>query len=125
MDAVAASNRDLVKSKFLAFMRSRDPAMIDALFHPDFVDHGAGNGPRTSLASMREDVATHFSRYAELDASLEDIFAEGDRVALRWLMSARDAASGAPLRWAGIAVLRLEAGRIRERWSVFTAPGPP
>jgi predicted ester cyclase len=125
MTASAENNKDLVKSRFLAFMRTRDPALIDDLFHPDFVDHGAGLGATTDLAAMREDIQRHFQDFAELDARLDDILADGDRVALRWVMSARDPVRGSRLQWAGIAVLRLESGRIRERWSVFTPPATP
>jgi predicted ester cyclase len=125
MTTSAGDNKELVKSKFLAFMRTRDPALIDGLFHPGFVDHGAGLGAMTDLDAMREDIERHFQDFADLDARLEDILADGDRVALRWVMSARDPVRGAKLQWAGIALLRLEDGRIRERWSVFTAPVAP
>jgi predicted ester cyclase len=120
--AEARANKERVRSDFLAFMNTRDSRLIDSLFHADFVDHGTGLDEPTYLQAMREDIARHFSDFTELEAELEDIVADGDRVALRWLMSALKKHSGTRVRWAGMAILRLEDGQIRERWSVFTPP---
>jgi predicted ester cyclase len=78
------------------------------------------------LAEAARQEASDFRRgFPNVVSTIEDLIAEGDRVAARW--SARGThqgeyvgvpPSGREVEFTGISVYRIEAGRIAESWTV-------
>lgn len=119
---LSLSMEQRIHTGFAAFMAARDPDQVDALFHPDFVDHGTGLGPKSGIAELRELVVRHFEDHRALQADIEDVLCDGDRAAVRWKMSAEHPDTGERVSWPGIAILRMRDGLIIERWAVFALP---
>ena len=105
---------------FLRLLNERDLSVCDELLSADYVDHDAPPdappGPRGTQAF----VAGFLAQYPDLRVEIEDILAEGDRVAARLVWRGHHGVTGEPLRQMGIIILRLnERGQLAERWSAY------
>ena len=86
-----------------------------------FVYHRPGVPDVTGLTDMRQVVETYRSAITDMRGEIEDLVAEGDKVACRWsgdhkgeLMSV--AATGKATTVTGIAIYRIANGKIQEEW---------
>lgn len=100
-------------------------AAIDELIAADYLHHSYGgismeqHGP----AFVRDDVAALSAAFAKAHWTIEDLIAEGDRVVYRWTAQGVHqgeyrgiAATGKAVTMTGITILRIEHGKIAERW---------
>ena len=105
-------------------------AVADEIIASDFVNHDPVAGQRPGLAGYKEMVGAFRTAFPDLRVKNEDVIAEGDKVVARW--TARGAQTGALMNipptgrhvtLKGIDVLRIEGGKIVERWGEFDALG--
>ncbi len=74
----------------------------------------------TGPAAIEAFVAGFLADYPDLRVSIEDLLAEGDRVAVRMTWRGTHRVSGEVLWQMGILILRLnELGQLAERWSAY------
>jgi steroid delta-isomerase-like uncharacterized protein len=106
-------------------------AVIDDYFAADMVAHPPASASPTPIRGR--DAWKRFTRgqwgaFPDLTGTVEEVLAEGDRVALR--VTARGTHSGPllglpptgkPVTFAGMEFFRLQAGRIVESWGHFDA----
>jgi steroid delta-isomerase-like uncharacterized protein len=98
--------------------RLAELAVADYAEHDPLPGQGAGReGLRERVELLRDAFRPHFT--------IEDIIAEGDRVAVRWTNRGTHVgefmgmpATGRPFAIAGIDVHRLRDGRLAEHWHV-------
>lgn len=138
----AETNKDVIR-RLLAEVDRGNLDIVDDSYAPDYVDRTPS--PIRGLASGREGVRQAFAlfhrAFPDTRHTIEDLVAEGDRVAAR--ISARGThtgelfghpPTGRAVALTGITIYRLVAGRIVERWSEhglgvldqlgIPAPGP-
>lgn len=101
---------------------------LEQLLSPDVVDHGVGGPEAEDLrgsGAVREDILAFRQAFPDAQITVEDAFASasGDRVAVRWTLTGThgDAFQGIPatgrtISMRGMDLLRIEGGRIAERW---------
>ena len=106
-------------------------AVADEIFAPDHVEHAPtlpwfGSGP----AQQKELVVALRLAFPDVDVSVEDVVAEGDRVAVRWLLRGTHrgefwelAPTGETVAVPGTTVYRIANGRIVETWLTYDALG--
>src|SRR5215210_6351077 len=99
-----------------------NPLIADELIGPGYVLHGSGQPPGPE--GVRRLMTSFRDAFTEIKADFEDVFGEGDRVAVRWATRAVHCgdfmgieASGQAINYTGIDIFRLENGQIVERWS--------
>ncbi len=109
-------------------LRTGDPATLDHLLAPDFVEHA----DRPGLPPGRDGLLPYLARlraaHPSLRFTVEEMLANGDRVTVR--VTARAPAPTASLdglvaqdeTWTGVDVFRVVAGQVAERWSGSDAP---
>ena len=99
--------------------------LIDELLAPDFVDHSAPPGVPPTREGVKELMAMLRSAFPDLNATIEDVIAEGDKVVLRTrahgtmqgeLMGMPP--SGKSATWDQIHILRFANGKEVEHWAV-------
>ena len=104
--------------------------MADEIIAPDFVDYDPVPGQRPGPDGYKEMVGAFRAAFPDLRVKNEDVITEGDKVVVRW--TARGTHSGAlmniprtgrQVRLKGVDILRVEGGRIVERWGEFDALG--
>jgi predicted ester cyclase len=91
---------------------------------PNYVDHPNLPGLPPGPEGMKQALSTYRTAFPELQATLDDIFAADDRVALRW--SARDThlgdwlglpPTGHHFTMSGITIYRIAKGKAVEGWN--------
>jgi steroid delta-isomerase-like uncharacterized protein len=116
------TNRTITRRYFEELWNRQDLTVAPELLAPGVVGHVAGAdiyGP----GALRQRVETLCQVYAEPRFTIEDLIAEGDRVAIRWTFTGRHAGAfmgvaptGREVRVTGVNIFRLAAGQIAEIW---------
>jgi predicted ester cyclase len=101
-------------------------AATDEFIAPNYVDHPSLPGLPPGPEGMKQVITTYRTAFPNLKATLDDIFAEGDRVALRW--SAHEThlgewfgipPTGHHFTMTGISLYRISEGKAVEGWHSF------
>jgi steroid delta-isomerase-like uncharacterized protein len=105
-----------------------DEAALDELFAEDAIDHGAIPDQPSGREGHKYQVRLFRRAFPDLHVTAEDIFSEGEKVAYRWTGRGTHqgellgiAPSGNEVIFRGIDVLRIEGGKVVERWSEYNA----
>jgi predicted ester cyclase len=114
-----AANKAVVQRFFSAF-NDQTPDVFDEIISPDYVDYGhepPGRGPQ----GARDDYDGARNAVGKVEYVIDDMIAEGDRVATRWTATMPPAggdegraASDPPLTVTGISIYVLANGQITE-----------
>jgi predicted ester cyclase len=98
-------------------INAQDIDALDALFAPDIVRHAMGE---VGIERAKEAVANAFAAAPDLRFAVEDVFGEGDRVALRIAVHRGAPAAGEPVPTI-LEIFRIEDGRVAEIWGAGTS----
>ena len=125
MTTTPSSPNILVVTRFELAFRAGDHATMDELADPSFHDHNAPDGD-PSLANFKKKVAGMVSIFSDLHEDLQDIVADGDTVATRWMLTGRQQAefmgvppSGQAIRIEGMNFYRVKNGLVTDTWTQF------
>lgn len=122
-------NKNLIRAHYEATVNRFDPAAIDEQVGDDFFDHAAGmvlgpEGVKRHIQGMR-------AVFPDLHVTLEDLVAEGDRVAVRarWQGTHSTDFRGIPasrkrVEFSGMVFWHISDGKIKERWACVDLIGP-
>jgi len=116
-----------VKSQF---WNGKDIAGLDATHHPTaFGNNPAIPGPST-YESYRESCIMYQTVFPDLHVTIDDIIAEGDKVATRWTFTGtqRSELMGIPasdrhVTYRGATIYRMADGKVAETWWAYDALG--
>lgn len=89
---------------------------------PDFYDHDGPGGNPTDVAGDQAMMEAMYRKYLDIQITIEDIVADGDKVVCRNTWRGTDAQTGKAMMFHGFVLWRLEGGKIAERWATVTAP---
>ena len=118
----AEGNKDVVRRYFAEIDRRGDVSVIDEFVSPDFLDHGPSPGCTPNVAGLKQ-AFEMFRTGSPGTHRIDDIIAEGDKVVVR--VTGEGVHEGElfgipptnrPMKVTGITILRLEGGKIVERW---------
>ena len=94
-----------------------DLAVANELISPDCVHHVPGGQPAPGPATLRDLLSRILRIFPDFHAIVEDVFAAGDRVALRVTAYGTHAATGRPAEFTVLQILRAgPSGRFTEHW---------
>jgi steroid delta-isomerase-like uncharacterized protein len=99
-------------------------AVADELIAPDCVDHAAPPGhPAGGPAGIKQASAMYRRAFPDLAMTVDDLLAEGDRVATRWTMRGTHRGpfmgqppTGKAVEVTGIEIVRIAGRQIVEHW---------
>lgn len=111
--AIHENNKAVVAAFYNRCMNGGDVAAVAEVLAPDFVDHSSG---LAGIPDMEDFVRESHRRWPVLTYTVEDIIAEGDRVAVRWTGRGTHR-SGRAAGWTGMGFYRLRDGKIAEHWA--------
>ncbi len=115
-------NKAIVLRYFDRWANHGDQSTADELIAVDLVLH---NPPAVlpSLAEYKTSMAAFHAAFPDLHFTIEDEFAEGEKVVVRWTLRATHQgefqghpASGKPVEITGTSVFLLRSGKIQEIW---------
>jgi steroid delta-isomerase-like uncharacterized protein len=119
----AEQNKSIVRRWVEEGWNKRNTALIDQLFTPNFYQHETGPETVNSSETLKPFVAGYLSAFPDLQFTIEDLVAEGDKVVWRFKATGNNSGSfmGGPATGKLIAVtgtitFRLENSRMAEAW---------
>jgi steroid delta-isomerase-like uncharacterized protein len=115
-------NKAIVR-RFMEAFETNDLAGFQEVLSPELVAHTQHIGGSANRETMLQGISRFHAAFSELHLTLEDLIAEGDRVATRGTTQAVHTGSfmGAPatgkqVTFSTMSVERIEDGKIVERW---------
>ncbi len=102
---------------------------IDENFAPDWVNHHGPTGSET-LEEFKQRMTKTFATFPDLHFTVEDVVAEGDKVAARWTARGTHmgefmgiAPTGKQVTIVGTGYIRFEGSKMVEDWTLHDALG--
>jgi len=100
-----------------------DLKIVDEIYAQDFVNHYPFDPSVRDLESFKKFVVECRKGMPDLNVAIEDMIAEGDRLACRWVCSGTHEvdffgipATGKDATWTGVTIYRFDSGKIVEAW---------
>ena len=119
----AEQNKSIVRRWVEEGWNQRNTALIDELYTPNFYQHETGPETVTSREALKPFVAAYLTAFPDLQFTIEDLIAEGDKVVWRFKATGTNSgsfmggpATGKTASITGTITFRLEDSRIAEAW---------
>lgn len=117
-------DRQRVRAAWHAVWNEGDVAAMSALLAHDYVRHSGGRGQRSlDRAGFLDVIRSVREAFPDLETSIDDMFGEGDRLAIRWSSVGTHRAeflgvpsTGRRIATQGITIGRFEGNHIAEEW---------
>ena len=129
-DEIVAANKELVRRFYKEVYGDWNMALVDEVVSPRFTSHDWPKGSRTGPEGFRDFYSAIRSALPDARYEVDDLIAEGDKVMVRWRLLGTHkgdfrgiAATGREIALKGIAIYRVENGKLRERWVVSDLHG--
>jgi predicted ester cyclase len=127
---IAAENKALVRRFYKEVYVDWNMALADEVVAPQFTSHDWPPYGPTGPKAFRDYYAAMRSAVPDARYEVDDLIAEGDRVVVRWRLLGTHLGdfhglvpSGRPITLKGIAIYRVESGKLMERWVVSDLHG--
>jgi steroid delta-isomerase-like uncharacterized protein len=122
-------NKALLRRWFEEVWNKGNTEAVDELFAADGIAHGLSDdieNPLRGPAGFKPFHEMFLGAFPNVEVVVEDMIAEGDKVVARCSVRAKHsgdhlgiAASGAPVDFTGIAIVRVRDGQVVEAWNNF------
>jgi steroid delta-isomerase-like uncharacterized protein len=120
--AIREQNKAVVRRFYEEVVTGRDQDLLDTLVAEEVYDwHAAGRGLPAGRAGFKQHIASIHQVLGELQVTVDDLVAEGDRVVAFWTQTGIHQAplfgfppTGKRVSFAAVSVLRLANGQITE-----------
>jgi steroid delta-isomerase-like uncharacterized protein len=117
------ANKEVIRAYVETIFNQRQVERADELVAPDYLDHTALPGQAPGLEGAKQKWAMYLAGLPDLRVTIEELVAEGDKVAVRrsYAGTHRGELLGIPptgkqVRLGGISIFRLDGGKIAEQW---------
>jgi predicted SnoaL-like aldol condensation-catalyzing enzyme len=112
--------KNLVCEYFRRLINEKDLSVCDELLSRDYVDHDAPADTPPGPESIKQYVTMFLHDYPDMQVHIEDIIAEGNKVAVRIIWRGNHRETGEKFHKMGIIILHLNMERqLTERWSAY------
>lgn len=126
---MSAENKELVRRSVEA-INEEGPDAVDRFFAPDWVGWDSRDGSKQNRDDSKKELAVILSGFPDARVTIEDLVAEGDRVASRMTATGTHtkeyfgvSPTGKQLRFSMIGIDRIANGKIVESWTETTGLG--
>jgi predicted ester cyclase len=124
---VSEENKALVRRQEEELFGRGNLELADEIYAPDYVGHDPSNPEDVrGLQAAKQAAAEYRRAFPDLQVTVEDLMAEGDRVAARLRVRGTHlgelngiAPTGRRVDFTGIVISRVEGERIAEDWANF------
>ena len=124
-----AALKDVVRRLYYEGLNTGNLDIADELLTPDFRNNG-GFTELPGPENFKDTIRRMHAAFSGVRYEIEDMIAEGDRVAVRWTMHGTHtgefmgvAATGREIEHHAMVMFRAVDGRIAERWGVIDVLG--
>ena len=113
-------NKVLLKRLVEEAYNQRTLGVLDEIMAPDYVMHTNGiTYENVGPEGVKINITENLQLYPDFKVTIEDMFGEGDRVALRWIFQGTHTQFGKQVTLAGIYICRFAEGKIAEGWQIY------
>lgn len=119
----AEENKAVVRRWIEDFWNKDSPDLIEDLCATNYVVHGAPPGVAPDFEGMKGAHVMHRSGFPDMHFTIEDMVAEGDKVATRFTFRGTHKGewagippTGKQVTMTGMEITRFEGGKYRETW---------
>ena len=127
--AIQAKNKAVAMRVFDEIFNQGKFQVADEIYAPDFRNHGLHES--VDLKADQDAVHAEKKAFPDLRMSVEDMVADGDKVAVLWTFHGTHTGAGyeglpptgTPVELRGITIWRIADGRIQEEWSSWSETG--
>ena len=126
---MSEENKQLIRRWFEEVWNNGRAEAIEEMFDENGIAHGLSDDPASPIKGPRDFRPFHTlfrEAFPNMMIVVEDVIAEGDRVAARCSVRARHEgnfmgreATQAPVEFTGITIVRVDNGKIVEAWNNF------
>jgi steroid delta-isomerase-like uncharacterized protein len=123
--AMSEENKTLTRRVVEEVWNRGNLDVVDEAFAPDYQEHNPRPGQEPGIEGYKGGVSMMRNAFPDLFLDIQDIIAEGDRVALRYtLQGTHDGelmglgATGQRVSSDGMVFARFDNGRVVERWGI-------
>lgn len=127
---MSAQNKAVIRRLADGFWNQKDAKVFDEVFASHYVDHTPMPGTEGTKEGFRAVANGLQAALPDAHTTIDDVVAEGDKVAYRWEFSGTHRgplmgipATGKTVTIAGISIDRIADGQIVERWSQVDSLG--
>jgi steroid delta-isomerase-like uncharacterized protein len=120
---MSEENKAIVRRYVEEAINQRNMDLLDELFAPEFVDHTAVPGQAPGVEGLKQFFAMMDAGFPDFRAVIEDVIAEGDKVAVRFTFHGTHQdefmdipPTGRRVTMPGIDILRVVDGKVVELW---------
>jgi steroid delta-isomerase-like uncharacterized protein len=122
--SVEEKHKALVRTFHEEAWNKGNVAAVDEFMAADYVDYPIPSGLPPGTEGLKQTITTYRTAFPDLKATVDDIFAEGDRVAYRWSTRGTHLGdwlgippTGYHMAATGITVFRIAGGKVVEGWT--------
>ena len=119
-------NKELVTRIVEDFINKNQPSVADELFAEDFINHSPQFGVAPNLEGLKQMISLFHKGFPDLHLNIEDMIAEDDKVVIRVRSTGTHTGEFMGLKISNrridstqISIIRIEGGKVKERWNVF------
>ena len=123
------ANKALVR-RYQDIYNSNNLDELSEVLAPGFVSHSTLPGVPATLEGFKQVHQMSVAAYPDIQASIEDLFAEGDKVVMRFVYTGTHQGdfmgvppTGVKINVPGISIFRIADGQIAEHWGEEDALG--
>jgi predicted ester cyclase len=117
-------NKTVVRRYFAGAYADEGEALVDELLAPDYVGRFPPNPDVVGQEAVKQFNRETRRAFPDLELTLDELLAEGDKVVVRWTMSGTHlgemrggiAPTGKPFTVTGTTTNRVASGKIAEAW---------
>lgn len=127
---MSAENKARVRRSFEEVWNKRNPAAVDELVSPDYVDHSLPPELPPNREGLKQLFTMYQAAFPDTVMTIEDQVAEGDKVVTRWTARGTHKGdlmgippTGKEVTVTGIDISRFADGKEVEHWGQFDLMG--
>jgi predicted SnoaL-like aldol condensation-catalyzing enzyme len=122
-------NEQMVRRSIEEMSNNRNPALVDELFAPNYVQHLQWHQPhvpkmmegKSLVEGMKAYLAKDDPNYENIHTTIDQMISVGDKVVT--VYTDTSARNGKQLSWTGVEISRFEGSRYVESWMLFDRLG--
>jgi predicted ester cyclase len=116
-------NKTIMKRVFDEVFNAKNLNVIDEIYHKNYVCHSI-NWEVNGLQEVKAVARNRQKNFPDYHASLQDMIAEGDLVACRWISKGTHNEMNKTISFPTQSISRFKDGRIIEEWVIFDSETP-
>lgn len=119
------NNKSIANQFYAEVISKGDSSVMKSIMAENFIDHNAAPNLPKGIEGFKQFLTMVVTAFPDIQVKVEDVLADADKVIVRLTVSGTQTGvfmgnippSGKHAVWTGIDIIKIENGKITERWS--------